>query len=384
VQNKKNKVDIDFNPFIDAGYRGPSYFCDRNEETQLLSAYIKNQTNVTLFAFRRLGKTGLINHVFYQLKKDKKQICIYVDIFDTNNKADFINKLATAIYNALPPKNSIAKKILHVLKSFRPVISFDALTGLPSVAITTSLSEEQNQTIASLLSFLDQQGIKIVFAIDEFQQILAYPEKNMEAVLRTQMQQLKNTSFIFCGSNQKMMHEIFNSAKRPFFASCTYMHLDYITEDNYKTFIVKLFKKFKKDINQEAVNFICSWTLRHTFYTQYLCNQIFVKSGNNIGLEEVKKVASSILKLQEGKFYQYRSLLTNGQWNLLNAVAKETQLTKPLSKYFIAKYNLGSPSIVKKGMDALVKKEMILHNTGVETPYYEVYDKFLMRWLQGH
>jgi len=55
-----------------------------------------------------------------------------------------------------------------------------------------------------------------------------------------------------------------------------------------------------------------------------------------------------------------------------------------LSKYFIAKYNLGSPSIVKKGMDALVKKEMILHNTGVETPYYEVYDKFLMRWLQGH
>ncbi len=377
-------MDVDFNPFIDSGYRGPSYFCDRKEETQLLLAYIQNQTDVTLFAFRRLGKTGLIKHVFNQLKKDKKQICIYVDIFDTNNKAAFINKLATAIYNAFPAKNSIGKKILHALKSFRPIITFDELTGLPSVAITTSLSEQQNQTITGLFSFLDQQGIKIVFAIDEFQQILSYPEKNMEAILRTQIQQLKNTSFIFCGSNQKMMHEIFNSAKRPFFASCTYMHLGYITENNYKKFIIKLFKKFDKEISQEALYFICNWTMRHTFYTQYLCNQIFVKSGNNISLEGVKNVASGILKLQEGKFYQYRSLLTNGQWNLLNAVAKETQLIKPLSKNFIAKYNLGSPSIVKKGMDALIKKEMTLHNTGVETPYYEVYDKFLMHWLQSH
>jgi len=55
-----------------------------------------------------------------------------------------------------------------------------------------------------------------VFAIDEFQQITNYPEKNTEAFLRTHIQSSQNTVFIFCGSNQKLMHEMFNSAKRPF------------------------------------------------------------------------------------------------------------------------------------------------------------------------
>jgi len=90
------------NPFIDVGYKGGSYFCDRKTETQQLIYYIKNQTNVTLFAFRRLGKTGLIKHVFHQLVKEKNLVCIYLDIFSTTNKAEFINQLATAVYNAGP------------------------------------------------------------------------------------------------------------------------------------------------------------------------------------------------------------------------------------------------------------------------------------------
>ena len=30
-----------------------------------------------------------------------------------------------------------------------------------------------------------------------------------------------------------------------------------------------------------------------------------------------------------------------------------------------------------------VTKEMLFHNTGVAQPYYEVYDKYLMRWIQA-
>ncbi|MBL4651337.1 MAG: ATP-binding protein [Flavobacteriales bacterium] len=376
-------MENDFNPFLERGYRSPVYFCDREDETKLLTDYIVNQTNVTLFAFRRLGKTGLIKHIFHKLRSDKNRVCIYLDIYDTVDKSEFINKLATAIYTAFPPKNSLGKKIGQAIQSFRPVISFDELTGLPSVTIAATQTTQQNNTIAGLFTFLDQQSIKIVFAIDEFQQILSYPEKNMEAVLRTQVQQLQNTSFIFCGSNQLQMHEIFNSAKRPFFASCTSLNLTRIEEKKYKLFITKLFKKYDKSITENAVSFICNWTRRHTFYTQYLCNQTFVKSGNNITEENVKEVASGILQVQEGKFYQYRKLLTKAQWKLLTAIAKETQLTQPHAKTFISTYDLGSPSLVVRSLDALVKKEMVLHNIGVEKPYYEVYDKYLMRWMQS-
>ena len=89
------------------------------------------------------------------------------------------------------------------------------------------------------------------------------------------------------------------------------------------------------------------------------------------------------MQSQEGKFYQYRNLLTEKQWQLLKAIAKEQQLIHYNSQDFIKNYNIGNASAVRKGLESLQKKEMILHNIGVATPYYEVYDKFLMRWLQN-
>ncbi len=371
------------NPFIETGYIDSFYFCDREEETQQLVTYIQNQTNVTLFAFRRLGKTGLIKHVFHYLKKDTNIKCVYVDVFDTTNKIEFINRLATSIYNAFPVKSSLGKKIIAAIQSLRPVISFDELTEMPNVRLDSSLAEHQQNTLNSLFSFIDKQNIQVVFAIDEFQQILSYPEKNMEASLRTHIQGLTNTSFIFCGSDQTKMHEIFNDAKRPFFASCSYMQLTTIKEKKYSQFIAKMFKKYRKNITSEAIGFICNWTLLHTFYTQKYCKELFATSDQKIDMEEAKKVAAKLLQSQEGKFYQYRNLLTPQQWQLLKAVAKEQKLTQPNAQHFIKKYTIGNASAVRKGLDSLQKKEMILYNTGVKTPYYEVYDKFLMRWLQS-
>ncbi len=218
------------NPFISSGYVAPNYFCDREEESKLLTEMMLNGTNVTLFAVRRLGKTGLIHHVFFPFQNSKEIVCIYVDILSTENITSFTNKIATAVYNKFPPQNSLGKKIVELFKRFRPVINYDELTGSPSLSLTIETQAQKEQTIGNILNFLDKQGVKVVFAIDEFQQILTYPESNTEAILRTYIQQLQNTSFIFCGSNQKMMHEIFNSAKRPFFASCTNMSLDPIDE----------------------------------------------------------------------------------------------------------------------------------------------------------
>jgi hypothetical protein len=53
----------------------------------------------------------------------------------------------------------------------------------------------------------------------------------------------------------------------------------------------------------------------------------------------------------------------------------------PTSKHFITKHQLGTPSMVTRGMEALLEKEMILHQLSAPEPYYEVYDKFLKQWL---
>ena len=375
-------MEKDFNPFLLSGYKGPAYFCDREKETAAIKQNILNSINTTLFAIRRVGKTGLIQHVFNSFSGNNKIACIYVDILSSNNLKDFTNLLATVIYNHFPENKSIAKKIAQAIKSLRPLISFDTLAGTPELSFELREARQYEKTIAQLFSFLDNQNIKVVFAIDEFQQILEYPEKNTEALLRTHIQSLKNTSFIFCGSNQKMMHEIFNTAKRPFFASCSNLHLDFIDYKLYADFIARMFKKNSVKITPEAIDFILEFTDCHTFYTQYLCNYLFATNIKTIDLKEVQLVALEVLKLNEPTYFQYRNLITTAQWNLLQAIAKEYKLYQAHSKTFISKYNLGTSSMISRGLNSLLDKELVYYNSSVQQPYYQVYDKFMMRWME--
>lgn len=375
-------MEKNFNPFLVSGYQGPAYFCDREEETNALTRNIRNKTNTTLFAIRRIGKTGLIHHVFNTFSANKKTVCIYADILSNTSLKEFTNQIATVIYNRFPENHGIGKKIIQAIKSLRPLITFDSLSGSPVLSFDMHETRQHEKTMQHLFSFLDAQDYKIVFAIDEFQQILEFPEKNTEALLRTHIQTLKNTVFIFCGSNQKMMHEIFNSAKRPFYASCSNLRLGFIEKKVYGEFISGIFSKEKIKISGESIDFILEFTCCHTFYTQFFCNYLYSSEIKKITLEDAQKTAIGILALNEGTYFQYRNLLTSAQWQLLHAIAKEEKLYKAHSGIFINKYKLGTSSMVTRALDALLEKEMIFYNTSVELPYYEVYDKFLMRWMQ--
>lgn len=370
------------NPFLINGYISPEYFCNREEETKTLIENISNNANTTFFALRRLGKTALIQHVFHLLRNKKHIECIYLDIYATRNLKEFTNQLANSIYKVFPENRTIGKKFWEAIKLFRPIISVDTMTGSPELSLDITQPKQYEKTIPQLLQFLDDQKMKTVIAIDEFQQILTYPEKNVEALLRTVIQQLKNVNFIFCGSNQAMMHELFNSAKRPFYASTKTVHLKKIDKNRYADFIKTHFEKNKFKINDNEIDYILEYTNYYTYYTQYLCHQLFLGDQTNINTDTILATIGKILKGNEGTYFQYRNLITSAQWNLLKAIAVEETVIQPYSKQFINKHSLGSSAMVKRGIESLIQKEMIYYNAGVEQPYYEVYDKFLMRWLQ--
>ncbi len=68
-----------------------------------------------------------------------------------------------------------------------------------------------------IFQYLESADKPYIVAIDEFQQILKYPEKNVEAMLRTHIQHGKNTQFIYAGSQRHLMENMFFSASRPLF-----------------------------------------------------------------------------------------------------------------------------------------------------------------------
>ena len=106
------------NPFVYEGYVSSEYFCDRTVETENIISDLENGRNLTLVSPRKIGKTGLIMHAFERIKqKYPDAVCIYIDIFHTQNQYDFVQALGNAIVQErlLNAKNK--NKVLSFFKS---------------------------------------------------------------------------------------------------------------------------------------------------------------------------------------------------------------------------------------------------------------------------
>ena len=370
------------NPFVLVPYENKVLFCDRESETENILDDLLNGVNVTLISPRRLGKTGLIYRIFEELeKKEPSVIKCYCDIYSASNIEDFIKLLAEAVVKNVQDR-SILKKFFSAFGGVRPLLSYDSISGTPQVTITYQNDKQKETSLKEIFDFLGKQKKKIVVAIDEFQEIRNFKDVNMEALLRTYIQPLKNVSFIFCGSKKHVMTDMFTNAKSPFYESTHCIYLGKIEHDKYVRFIKKLFAMGKFTIDDESLDFIMEWTRGHTFYTQSLCHRIFKISTGAIGLETVKKACAQLLDEGIPGFLERRNLITDKQWLFLKAVAKEGYVSQPTSGAFISKYKLGTSAAVKRIVESLVDKELLLEELSLEGKSYSVYNVFMSRWLE--
>jgi len=371
------------NPFVIKSYESRELFCDRQTELALMLRNCLNHTDMTLISQRRMGKTGLLLRLFDEIAEVHPEVqTIYLDIFSSRSIDDFIKLLAEATMRTFKPRTSIGDKLMLLIKSMKPQLTFDNITGEPQLQIAYQSAHEKEYTLRGLLEFLDNQGMHIVIAIDEFQQIRDYPEQNMEALLRTYIQQTRNLTFIYCGSKKHMMADIFANEKKPFYSSTAFVSLGKIDEQPYSTFIRRLFDDNGREITDEAIMFILEWTRRHTYYTQQLCHTVFADGNTSIGIDEVKAACDQLMKQGEAVYLQYRQMLTVKQWNYLIAVAKEGSISQITSAQFLGKYKLGAASASQRLAEALCEKGLLNDDTTLDGTIYSVNDVFLSHWME--
>lgn len=370
-----------FNPFLLQGYKSPSYFCNREQETANLINAVENGRNTTVLAIRRLGKTGLIKHVFYYLGKKKNYQCYYIDIMACQNLAEFTKALTSEILGKLHENPlQILKKAASVLKHIKAQLTFDPATGKSQLQFGINNAQEAEKTLEEVFNYLvkNSRTKRVVIAIDEFQQILNFPEKNVEAILRTRIQHLNNANFIFSGSQKHMLLAMFGHAGRPFYQSTELLSLKRIDNKKYLSFINRFFKSSGKTINKDDIEHILDWTRTHTYYVQYVCNKLYGMDKTFIVRDDINLMFQNILSENEPIFYNYRNLLTTQQWNVLKALAKNGGSNEPTGKEFLKKYDLHAASTVKSCLVALIEKEFVYR----ENNTYYVYDLFFERWLE--
>lgn len=155
----------------------------------------------------------------YATRKGEECQVLLLRYFSTQNLREFVALLGREILGKLDSlSQSTLKTLLSFFKSCRPVITMDELSGIPSVSLDIVPSKEE-ETLKEIFDYLRQSGRECYLAIDEFQQIMEYPEKGVEGLLRSYIQFLPNVHFIFSGSKKHLMEYIFFSIKRPFYQS---------------------------------------------------------------------------------------------------------------------------------------------------------------------
>lgn len=366
------------NPFLIAGYFTPEYFCDREQETEKMITALHNERNVTLIAPRRMGKTGLIKQVFYKLREQQKEIIpLYLDIYSTQNLNDFVQLFANTVLGSLDsvPQKAISR-IGRFIKSCHPVFTFDELTGQPEVTLDIAPAKEE-ATLKEIFDYLKSSEKRCYIAIDEFQQIADYPEKGVEALLRSYIQFLPNVHFIFAGSRQHVMQEMFLSAKRPFYQSTQMVTIDRIGKEIYFDFASFFFKGQNRQLPGDVFEQIYDEFEGHTWYIQVVLNRLYSYPGEIVP-EVVNQALNEIITENE---YGYQNLLIAyaiGAVRLMKAIAKERMVAEINAGTFIAKYRLKAASSVNTALRTLIKKEMVYKSE----KGYMIYDRFMAIWLR--
>ena len=366
------------NPFVIYGYKGADYFCDRKKETELIVKALQNERNIVLISPRRIGKTGLIHHVFENINKHEPEThCFYLDINATRNLSQFIQLLAKTVIGKVDSFSQTAmRKITTFFANYKPTMSFDEMTGIPTFSITVSPSQRED-SLKQIFEYLKQSEKRIYIAVDEFQQIAEYPEEGTEALLRSHLQFLPNVYFIFAGSKQHMMTDMFLSAKRPFYQSSQIINLPLIDVNEYHNFANKWMATKQLKIDNGTFAYLYNKVDGQTWYIQDILNRLF-QNGKEITEKEIDDVTAELVNEQEVAFVNYYDSLTDNQAALLSAIAQEKAVDSVLSQEFIKRNNLPAASSVRLALKTLLDREFIYKSDNL----YIIYDRFFGMWLR--
>lgn len=365
------------NPFITYGYESAEYFCDRREETGMLTSLLVNGNHVALISPRRMGKTGLLHHCFAQQQIQEKYHTFLIDIYATKNLQDMVFQMGRSIVTRLKSRGQEAiDRFLTIVTSLRTGISFDGL-GNASWNLEVGDIKSPSFTLEEIFNYLKNADKHCIVAIDEFQAIMDYPEQNVEELLRTYVQDCRNAVFVFSGSQKRMMSEMFSSPARPFYQSTSMMFLKPVALSEYEVFAKHHFEKAHKHIEEGVVKTIYERFDGTTWYIQKVLNQLFA-TLDYVAVCDVDKAVTQIILQNEEAYKDTLFQLTLRQRDLLVAVGRENKASQITGMQFIKRNHLSSASSVQKAAQILTEKQLLTHQQGI----YEIYDKFLAEWLR--
>jgi len=359
------------NPFRFGNVVTGEYFTNREKEIKEIVSEINAGQHIVLMSPRRYGKTSLVNEAMKASRIPWIRINMEL-IADEIDLANYYVRYALSL--------SKFEKIKHYLKGLKiqPYIQIQPTTNEISVSFNT---EQRNISTLLLDSLQLPETIaknikkKIVIVFDEFQEIRRI-SPILERKMRGIFQYHQNITYIFIGSQESMIREIFQNKKNPFYKFGRHISLHKIAEPKFSNFIIKRFSSQKIDAS-EIVKDILKFTDCHPFYTQQLCHEIYILSAKKtLKKDIINNAVDQIITEHHADYSRWWNSLTNTERKVIIGITSGNY--NPTSQEFIKKYGIKSASTSGSVVSKLITLGTLVKNNGEKI---KIEDPFWKEWI---
>jgi len=349
------------NPFSFGGFAKTGAFTNRTKEIEHIETLCNNSINLILISPRRWGKSSLVHHISQKKAKKDLKFCL-IDLFNVGSEEEFYTQYLQAVMKATATKLDQYKQYAsEFLSHLKPSITLG--TG-PYTEFGLEISFKPNaKSVAEILDIAqriaEKQNIRIVMAIDEFQNIDHFTKSiPFQKKLRATWQKHDRVSYILYGSKRHLMHELFEKKQKPFFKFGEVMYLNKIDENEWVKFLTSRFKKTGKSITRPQSKHIAQMMQNHPYYVQQFAFSLWEKTKNEVTEKYIKDTVNSIIQSNEWRFIHQFEPLTQKQRKTLLALIEngDKGITSAAT---IAKYKLGSSATVLRSIEALQNAEIV-------------------------
>jgi uncharacterized protein len=369
------------NPFWTRELPLTAPFCNRTTELKALISHARNRANIVMFSPRRYGKTSLVKRV-QQALREHGTVAVYVDFFGVGSVDEAAARLVTQVYSFCHGNEGLFRRAMKTLSSWKPVLEPDPDCGLRLTVrsvVRQKGSELLEETMSNLGRFIGDQKQGVHIALDEFQEVTELAEsRQIQGIMRSHIQTHSNASYFFVGSRRRVLHDIFNSQKAPFYKSAINYPLERLPAGEAADFIVEQFARGGKKCPEEIALRIVEKIRAYPYYVQKIPYSIFDASERK-AIGEKEYTAGLVQALEEEKttFEGWLGPLSPRQISALAALA-EHPTDQPYAFAFLSEHNIGNAATVRKSMEKLLDLDYIERENGV----FQVTDPLFALWLK--
>ena len=351
------------NPFVYGQVVTGQYFTNRTEEKAHLSSNLLNGIHTIIISPRRWGKSSLVEEVFTRLSKSPEIKTVKLDLTAVLDEREFYTLYAKEVIKATSNKaEEVLQTIKFAFRSFRPEVSFDPSDASFSLGFNfkdADLEKGFKDILDLPETIAKKKGIRILVALDEFQNIGNFPKPALfQGRLRSVLQYHKNVSYCFYGSKKHMMEEIFHDKSAPFFQFVDILNFKRIARSDFFPFLKKKFETTGKPIDEREVDAILNSVENHPHYVQFIAYKTWENATGKVKPSDVSKAISQVVGQFDSLLSEIFSDLSRHQKALLKGLVKSTD-RKPYSQTFVRNYGLGSTANVSVVLKALIKKDIV-------------------------